>query len=283
MNERAPFTASDLAEMDDSLFSRASAVIAMEDVHDGHRDPNAIGLRHDVDGTNSMTREALQTAVRIAEWEAERGYRATFYILHTAPYWMATGFAGALDRIAELGHEIGIHSDALAEALVTGRDPDQILDEALSTLRGLGFQVRGVAGHGNPICNREAGPGEGSFANDEQFLECARPQEGEPNRTIERSRFGTTLTLRPRSLLDFGLEYEALKVAYDGAEIMPFRISDSGGRWLNPGWEETVERWQHEREHHPNTTVPSKTIRQLHFLWHPDWWQHAFTPVGATV
>lgn len=283
VNQQAPFTAEDLAEMDDLLLSRASAVVAMEDVHDGHRDPNAIGLRHDVDGTSTMTREALQTAVHIAEWEAERGYRATFYILHTAPYWMGPGFAGALDRIAELGHEIGIHTDALAESMRNGRDPDQILDEALATLRGLGFQVRGVAGHGNPLCNRDAGPGEGSFANDEQFLECARPGEGAPDRKIERAKYGTERMIAPRPLADFGLDYEALKVAYDGAQIMPFRISDSGGQWLNPGWEETVEKWNLERQQFAGVTVPNRFVRQLHFLWHPDWWSQAFVTQKAAA
>lgn len=276
MNQRAPFTADDLQELDDSLFSRAAAVVAMEDVFDGHRNPNSIGLRHDVDGTNHATREALNTAVRVAEWEADRGYRATFYILHTAPYWMQPGFAAALDRIAELGHEIGIHTDALAEAMRTGRDPDQILDEALNTLRDLGFRVRGVAGHGNPLCNRDAAPGEGSFANDEQFVECARPGEGEPDRILERGNIKQQI--QPRPLADFGLDYEALAIAYDRPNgVMPFRISDSGGRWLNPGWEETVEKWNLERTHYPNMKVPSMQIRQLHFLWHPDWWANAFT------
>lgn len=276
VNQRAPFTAEDLAEMDEALFSRAHAVVAMEDVHDGHRDPNSIGLRHDCDAGHS-----LATAVKIAEWEAERGYRSTFYILHTSPYWMASGFAASLDRIAELGHEIGIHADCLAEALKTGRDPDQILDEALATLRGLGFQVRGVAGHGNSLCNRDA-PGEPSFANDEQFVECARPQEGPPTRTITRKRLGRELTLAPRPLGDFGLEYEALAVAYDRINgVLPFRISDSGGRWLNPGWEETVEKWNSERATFAGVTVPNKFVRQLHFLWHPDWWQHAFVPVAV--
>lgn len=280
MNQNAPFTSDDLAEMDDALFSRASAVVAMEDVHDGHRDPNAIGLRHDVDGTNAQTREALQTAVKIAEWEADRGYRATFYLLHTAPYWNAPGFREALETIASNGHEIGIHTDALAEALRTGGDPDLILEQAIGTLRGFGFPVRGVAGHGNPICNRDAGPGEGSFANDEQFVECARPQEGEPERTIVRGY--VTHTLNPRPLADFGLDYEALKCGY-GNGILPFRISDSGGKWLNQGWEETVEKWQGERASFPDVTFPTKSVRQLHFLWHPDWWQHAFVPARAAV
>lgn len=269
VRERAPFAADDLADLDAAILSRASAVVAMEDVHDGHRDPNAIGLRHDVDAGH-----ALATAVKIAEWEADRGYRSTYYILHTSPYWQAPGFREALEQIAGYGHEIGIHADALVEALKTGGDPDVILAAALETLRGYGFRVRGVAGHGNPICNRDAAPGEISFANDEQFLECARPSEGPPDRTITRGN--VSLSLRPRPLADFGLEYEALKTAYDGETVFPFRISDSGGRWLRPGWEETVVKWQHERLVAGYVTAPTGDVRQLHFLWHPDWWREAF-------
>ncbi len=262
--KQAPFTAADLEEMDEAFFSRASAVVALEDVSDGNRDPNSIGLRHDVDASSNNTRHALDTAVKIAEWEANRGYRSTYYILHTAPYWMAPGFTAALDRIAECGHEIGIHTNAIAEALRIGRDPDSILAEALATLRGLGFEVRGAAGHGDPSCNRDAAPGESHFANDEQFLECARPGQGAPDRTITRGN--ASLTLNPRSLADFGLEYEALQVAYAPNGARPFRISDSGGHWNDPGWDWFAENWQGDE-------------RQLHFLWHPDWWQHAFVEV----
>lgn len=276
MNQRAPFTAADLAEMDMLLFDRASSVIAMEDVLDGHRDPRAIALRHDIDAGH-----ALATAVQMAEWEAERGYRSTYYFLSTSPYWTAPGFRDSVDRIAELGHEIGYHSNCLAESLRTGRDPDLILEDALETLRSFGYQVRGVAGHGDPFCNRDRGPGEITFANDEQWVECARPQEGAPDRIITRGN--RALKLAPRPLADFGLEYEALKLAYDGREILPFRISDSGGKWLNPGWEETVEKWNRERVEFPDVTVPNKHVRQLHFLQHPDWYRGAYSRSGVAA
>ena len=269
MRANAPFRADDLAEMDDLLFSRAAAVVAMEDIHDGNHDPRAIGLRHDVDAGH-----ALNTALYMAEWEEERGYRSTYYLLHTSPYWNAPGFRESVEQIAERGHEIGIHTNALAESLRTGEDPDLILEQAIGTLRGFGHPVRGVAGHGDPFCNRDRGPDEITFANDEQFLECARPQEGAPDRTITRGN--VSLALKPRPLADFGLEYEALKLAY-GKGMLPFRISDSGGRWLNPGWEETVEKWNAERAAFPNVERPTQEIRQLHFLWHPDWWAQAFT------
>lgn len=264
MRELRPFYADDLDELDERFFARAAKVVAMEDVVAGDRAPNVIGLRHDCDAGHS-----LATAVKMARWEAERGYRSTFYILHTSPYWVFPGFRQMLDDIASYGHEIGIHTDALAEALKTGRDPGVILDEALARLRGFGFDVRGVAGHGNPMCNRDRSPGEITFANDEQFLECRRVKEGPPDRVITRGEI--SLRLAPRPLADFGLEYEALWSAYP----FPWRISDSGGKWLNPGFEETAEQFAVQLG---VTALPMVTAapRQLHALIHPDWWAQAF-------
>lgn len=261
MRDRAPFREDDLAEFDERMLSRATAVIAMQEVYAGNRLSHTIGMRHDLDAGHS-----LETAVKIAKWEADRGYRATFYLLHTSPYWGAPGWVQQVDRIACLGHEIGIHADALALALTTGQDPDVILDVALTELRDHGFTVRGVAGHGNPICNRDRAEGEITFANDEQFLECRRPQEGEADRTITRGNI--SLKLRPRPLADFGLDYEALFLGLP----YPFRVSDSGGKWLNPGFEETAD--QFVANMNPGNWHQAK---QLHVLWHPDWWAQAFT------
>lgn len=277
MNQGAPFTPADLAELDMLLLDRATAVVAMEDVHDGHRDPNSIGLRHDVDGTHERTKEALQTAVKMAGWEEARGYRSTYYFLHTAPYWSAPGFQEAVDKIAECGHEIGIHNNAIAEALRTGSDPDLILEKAIATLRGFGYAIRGAVGHGDPFCNRDAAPGEPHFANDEQWDSCRRPAYGDADRTITRGKI--SLKLRPRALSDFGLEYEALWLG----QPFPFRISDSGGKWVNPGWEETVENWNRERAEFPNLTEPTRDVRQLAVNVHPDWWSQAFAPVRAAA
>lgn len=265
MRQNAPFRADDLAELDEQFLSKASAVIAMQEVHAGNTSHTTIGLRHDCDAGHS-----LATAVKTARWEAERGYRSTYYVLHTSPYWCYPEFPRMLDEIAACGHEIGIHADALAEALKTGGDPDAILNEALATLRGYGFAVRGVAGHGNPLCNRDRGEGEITFANDEQFEECARPQEGPPDRLITRGRI--QLRLRPRPLADFGLDYEALVLGLPA----PFRFSDSGGKWLRPGWDETVEKFGRTVAVPASAQVDLREVRQLHMLWHPDWWAQAF-------
>lgn len=266
MRVNAPFGPDDLAELDERFLSRASAVIAMQEVAAGNTGHTTVGLRHDCDAGHS-----LATAVKMARWEAERGYRSTYYVLHTSPYWRYPEFPRMLEEIACLGHEIGIHADALAEALKTGGDPDTILDVALATLRGYGFSVRGVAGHGNPLCNRDAGPGEITFANDEQFVECARPQEGPPDRTITRGN--VSLRLRPRPLADFGLDYEALVLGLPH----PFRFSDSGGKWLRPGWDETIVKFAATVAVAASDVVDPRETRQLHCLVHPDWWASAFS------
>jgi hypothetical protein len=264
MNQNAPFRQSDLEELDERMLARARAVVAMQEVHAGNRAHDVIGLRHDVDAGH-----ALATAVKIAVWEAERGYRSTFYVLHTSPYWLSPGFRDSLERIAVCGHEIGIHTNALAESLRTGRDPDLILEEAVETLRSFGFQVRGVAGHGDSFCNRDRAEGEITFANDEQFVECARPQEGLPDRLITRGSIRRKLA--PRPLADFGLDYEALVVGLP----KPFRLSDSGGKWLNPGFDEAIARFE--------LGLATGDEKQLHFLWHPDWWARAFAREEAVV
>lgn len=274
MRTDAPFGPDDLAELDERFFAQAAAVVALEDVWDGNWALDVIGLRHDCDAGHS-----LATAVKMAEWEAARGYRSTYYVLHTSPYWWYPDFPLMLDEIAGHGHEIGIHTNALAEALRTGVDPDVILDEALATLRGYGFKVRGAAGHGDPFCNRDRGPGEPTFANDEQFVECARPKEGAPDRLLTRGNI--SLRLRPRPLADFGLEYEALALGLP----YPFRVSDSGGQWLPPGFDEHAAKFAGLLAAPPEVLAAAEphVYRPLHMLVHPDWWAGAFAQVGVAA
>ncbi len=271
MRPRAPFYADDLEELDERLLSTASDVIPMRDVVAGNRSPNVIGFRHDCD--NFMS---LWTATKMAKWESERDYRSTYFILHTARYWGAPGFAKALNQIAECGHEIGIHVDALAESFVTKQDPDVILDTALDQLRALGHEVVGAAGHGNALCNRMAADGESWFANDEQFTECRREDYGAADRIV--SRGDVSRRVSPRPLADFGLEYEALFCALP----FHFRFSDSGGHWINPGFNDTVEKFGAQVD---VTDLPNHGLSpcQLHLLVHPDWWGDAFVPIRAAA
>lgn len=237
MRNTAPFQTQDLAELGRFL-ARGMPVIPMRRVHEGIRDPNVIALRHDVDN-------AIEPAVEMAAWEAARGYRSTYFILHTAPYWHNKPLLReSLDTIAGYGHEIGIHNNALAEAWRTGEDPRAILAAAIHELRELGHDVTGTVAHGDPDCY---GPdGNVRFVNDQLFTECRRLYYTDP--------------VEPVPLDTFALDYDANWLPRGNY------LSDSGGRWSQPFTD--VEA---------GFPFPG----QLHMLVHPDWWPEAFLKAAA--
>jgi len=240
----SPFLADDLAEFD-ALLSRASEVVTMHHVNEWQR-RDTIALRHDVDNR-------FDPCVDLAEWEAERGYHATYFILHDSPYWNSPELRPGLERIAELGHEIALHTNALSVALQTGRCPHEIVAGALDRLRYWGHDVTGVVAHGDPLCYAA------KFVNDETFEECARPDWGAPDRNPHLVGVAVTLVLHP--LAASGLEYVA-----NGGPRGDY-LSDSGGRWSQP-FEETASRFPLE-------------WGSLHILLHPCWWVEAFAKVPA--
>lgn len=246
MRPTGPFTRQDLVELDERLLDKALAVVAMESVAGGQMWPQVIGLRHDVDDNTS----SLETAVRFAEWEADRGFRATFFILHTAAYWQdKDNLMRCLDRIGEFGQEVALHNDCISAAIVSGRDPLEILEEATDELRSYGFRVSGTVAHGNGMCREN---GIVRYVNDEVFTECARPTIGEPERSV------AGVNISPVPMSSFGFEYDANwlpKAAY---------LSDSGRSWSDPGFDATAESFPFDG--------------QLHMLVHPDWWPQAFAP-----
>lgn len=240
-----PFLADDLAALDGLLLSRADAVVPMCDIAAGNSDPRTIGLRHDVDNV-------FQPALEMARWEAERGYRSTYFILHDSPYWDDPGLQAGLEEMVELGHEVGIHTNAIAVALRTGRDPVLVLAGAVERLRAWGHPCRGVVGHGDSLCYAAG------FVNDELFSECARPEMGAPDRTLV---FGDVrLPLAPVPLSTFGFEYESYRCGPRAAYL-----SDSGGRWNVP---------------FADAAAGFPYGGQLHMLIHADWWGEAFTAAG---
>jgi hypothetical protein len=235
-----PFLPADLEALG-GLLDRA-AVVAMEDVFDGATSPTQIGMRHDCDNV-------IHEAVQMAEWEADRGIRSTYYILHTAPYWSdKTLLRASLETIAGCGHEIGIHNNAVTVALQTGRDPADVLHEATDELRSYGYPIRSTVGHGDMLCHVVR------YCNDEMFDTCARPGFGGfPDRTLEHE--GQQVRLRPRPMSEYGFDFDSIWLRRGDY------LSDSGGQWSQP-FTDVVAGW------------PSSG--QLHMLVHPDWWSQAF-------
>ena len=237
------FAPADLLHLD-ALLGRARAVVALRDVHAGNHRPDVVALRHDIDDNQG----SFQTALALARWEARRGYRSTYFVLHTAGYWAEEPFFRAgLEELALAGHEVGIHVNALAAALTTGGDPHDILADALDELRDWGHPIIGAASHGDRVCY-DAG-----FVNYEQFLE-GTVEGQDPNRLL--SHGGRTVRLEPLPLAFFGLRYEAYHLPR-GAYL-----SDTGGQWSAP--------LEHDFD------------GQLQLLQHPDWWGQALRhPVAA--
>lgn len=134
------FTEADLDELERFVLDEHAETITLSEFYDGDRRLDRICVRHDVD-------HDAEHAVAFARWEADRGIRASYFLLPTAPYYASQAHGAALELQA-LGHEVGVHNDSFSAA-----DGDQ--ERALSLLRSWademrswGIEVRGCADHG---------------------------------------------------------------------------------------------------------------------------------------
>jgi peptidoglycan/xylan/chitin deacetylase (PgdA/CDA1 family) len=109
-------------------------------------------IRHDVDGD-------LPAALACAEVERRLGIRATYYLLHTGPYYgtFANGVflrneacAEAYAMLQDMGHEVGLHTDSLWVYQQWGVDGAQCIRDELCWLRSIGLRIVGTAPHNSP-------------------------------------------------------------------------------------------------------------------------------------
>ena len=233
----------DLAQMAE-LLGRAARVVPLVDVFYGDTDRLTIGLRHDVD----HKRGSFDSALAMARWEHARGYRSTYYFLHTAPYW-GPNMTEGLREIAWLGHEVGHHNNALAEGRRTGRDPFEIVAETVEQLREWsGEPVISTSAHGDPDCTL------GGFVNYQLFTEAQSNYVSHTYQTPEH------LGIVPRSISEFGFEFQGDWLR------RPHYLSDSGGDWTHystvPDIAEVLAAYPYDEG-------------QLIVLQHPDWWPAA--------
>jgi hypothetical protein len=171
------------------------------------RERPVVGLRHDVD-------DRLESALRLAELEHDRGLRATYFVLHTASYYERDDLIGHLLRLQELGHEVGWHNDLVTLQLVEGVDARSYLSRELSRLRAAGIAVTGTAAHGSEWCHRLG------FHNNYVFAGWDEPLPGFPATDVPDK-------LAPA---DFGLEYEAYHLD-NGLYFSDSSFDAAGNRW----------------------------------------------------
>jgi hypothetical protein len=211
-------------------------------------------IRHDIDHDHL-------TAYRIAQWEADRGLRATYCVLHTAWYY------GKLDghrhvhtedlvdlvvALHRLGHEVNFHNNVVVTALKVGTDPRGLLRAELDALRSYGVPVTGTASHGDALCR------ELNFRNWEIFSECCDERFGGPRTVCYDGPNGKmSIELGAISMHEFGLDYEGYDVLRDQYH------TDSGGR------QRTIRRAPGRRRFGRQDYERGEVIG---VLTHPEWW-----------
>jgi len=245
------FTRHDLEQLDRLLYSRADRVVPMRDIWKGDISSRVIGLRHDVDAVSNAGKDAFETALAMAQWESDHGYSSTYFLLHGSRYWNTDNLARAME-FEDLGHEVGLHVNGIAEAFRQKRDPVEIVAEALAELREF-VRVEGCVAHGDALCYRTGGSQ--LVINDEMFLESQRPSMGDPCRIVTQG--DVAVPIAPVSRRDLGLGYDA------GWLSRGTYVSDSGSNWSQP-IDEVAESFGNG---------------QLHINVHPDWWSRAFAAV----
>lgn len=165
-----------------------------------------IGLRHDVDVD-------LNLAYQFSETETKHGFRSTYFILHTAPYYLANkdnkavhseGIIPILRTMQDEKHfEIGWHNDLVTLQAVYNIDPVSFLHNELAWLRANGINIYGTASHGSNFCNTY------KYLNFYFFEECTYPAVGQFVNNLSLSIRGQTVPIKKGKLSDFNLDYEA--------------------------------------------------------------------------
>lgn len=165
-----------------------------------------VGLRHDVDID-------LSHALSFSATEYNLGFRSTYYILHTAPYYLQTpgnmavhteNIIPILKKMQDERHfEIGWHNDLVTLQIIYKLNSIDFLKNEMAWLRSKGIRVTGTASHGSPYCHTYG------YLNYYFFEECSStpvlPYVNNVTIPIESQQ----VDIMKGKLRDFGLDYEA--------------------------------------------------------------------------
>ena len=165
-----------------------------------------IGLRHDIDID-------LDVAFKFSQVESDLGFRSTYFVLHSAPYYLANSnnMAVHTDNIIpilkkmqnERHFEIGWHNDLVTLQVIYNINPVTFLHNELNWLRSNGLNIYGTAAHGSTYCKTY------HYMNFYFFEECTYPIVPNRENNITVPKDGKYITLLKGKLGDFDLQYEA--------------------------------------------------------------------------
>jgi hypothetical protein len=197
------------------------AVVPLRELQAAPRDRIVVGLRHDVDAR-------LESALELGRREHRLGVRATYFVLHSAPYYRRDGhLVSALRTLQdEYGHEIGWHNDLVTLQCVGGADAVSYLHEELEWLRSNGLVLTGTAAHGARECY------ELGYTNRYFFGDFPEIDPALPNRDVVEVD-GEAIAVPHAHLADFDLEYEATQLPRD--RYFSDATFDARGRRWHPG------------------------------------------------
>ena len=165
-----------------------------------------IGLRHDVDND-------LNLAYQFSDVETKLGFHSTYFILHSAPYYLANSNNMAIHTESiipilkkmqnEKHFEIGWHNDLVTLQLIYNINPVTFFHNELKWLRSNGINIVGTASHGSNYCKVY------HYLNYYFFEECTFPVVPNFDNNITVPIGEKSINIIKGKLTDFGLEYEA--------------------------------------------------------------------------
>ncbi len=165
-----------------------------------------IGLRHDIDID-------LDVAYKFSEIESNLGFRSTYFILHTAPYYLSNSdnmsvhsekIIPILKTMQNKRHfEIGWHNDLVTLQVIYNINPVTFFRNELNWLRSNGINIVGTASHGSNYCKVY------HYLNYYFFEECTFPVVTNFDNNITVPVGNKRIALTKGKLTDFGLQYEA--------------------------------------------------------------------------
>lgn len=123
--------------------ARTHALRRFVDVKDGLPTQPFVILRHDVD-------YSPPAALELAKLEAAEGWRSTYFLLPSGPYYnlLAPDTASLPRQLVDLGHEVGLHYDVRLLGAFPPQDWERILDAQVDLLMALGVpRVVSIARH----------------------------------------------------------------------------------------------------------------------------------------